>query len=229
MRVAVLTLLLVEDDTEVAACLTRALSEMRHSIDHPANGRDGLLKAASDPYDVIVLDRMLSQVDGLSIVRTIRASGVRASVLVPTALDRIDDRLPGRAICSGGAIGADQRARAPAASPCSLSTMARASQPRSAFIVSRRAELRREAALTWRWSPRSPGCTRQRCVWAMLRLALSPRSSFRPDAPKIGASRSCQTSRRFFVEAQRQGPDRHGRDQADHRADDHRRRRVSGV
>jgi two-component system OmpR family response regulator len=88
-------LLLVEDDRETAAYLKRALSEAGHSVDHVASGRDGLLLAAGETYDVMVLDRMLPQLDGLAILRTIRASGVKTPVLLLTALGGIDDRVEG--------------------------------------------------------------------------------------------------------------------------------------
>lgn len=88
-------LLLVEDDREAAAYLKRALSEVGHTVDYAAEGRDGLMLAAGEPYDVIVLDRMLPQIDGLAILRTIRASGVKTPVLLLTALGGIDDRVEG--------------------------------------------------------------------------------------------------------------------------------------
>ena len=88
-------LLIVEDDRDGAAYLKKALSEAGHTVDHAAGGRDGLLLAAGEPYDVIVLDRMLPEMDGLAILRTIRASGVKAPVLLLTALGGIDDRVEG--------------------------------------------------------------------------------------------------------------------------------------
>ena len=88
-------LLIVEDDKEAAGYLKRALAEAGHTVDVATDGRDGLLLAAGEPYDVIVLDRMLPAVDGLSIVRTIRASGVKTPVLLLTALGGIDDRVEG--------------------------------------------------------------------------------------------------------------------------------------
>ncbi|MBS0360281.1 MAG: response regulator transcription factor [Proteobacteria bacterium] len=88
-------LLIVEDDREAAGYLKRALSEAGHAVDFATDGRDGLLLAAGEPYDVIVLDRMLPQVDGLAILRTIRASGVKTPVLLLTALGGIDDRVEG--------------------------------------------------------------------------------------------------------------------------------------
>src|ERR1700743_3035984 len=88
-------LLLVEDDREAAGYLKRALSEAGHAVDHAAAGRDGLMLAAGETYDVIILDRMLPEVDGLAILRTIRTSGVKTPVLLLTALGGIDDRVEG--------------------------------------------------------------------------------------------------------------------------------------
>ena len=88
-------LLIVEDDKETAAYLKRALSEVGHVVDAAAGGRSGLMLAAGEPYDVIILDRMLPEIDGLGILRTIRASGVKTPVLVLTALGGIDDRVEG--------------------------------------------------------------------------------------------------------------------------------------
>jgi len=88
-------LLLVEDDKEGGAYLKKALAEAGHVVDHVLGGREGLLLAAGEAYDVIVLDRMLPQMDGLAILRTIRASGVQTPVLLLTALGGIDDRVEG--------------------------------------------------------------------------------------------------------------------------------------
>ena len=88
-------LLIVEDDKEAAAYLKRALSEAGHTVDCATAGRNGLMLAAGETYDVIVLDRMLPEIDGLAILRTIRASGVKTPVLLLTALGGIDDRVEG--------------------------------------------------------------------------------------------------------------------------------------
>src|SRR5580693_3832665 len=88
-------LLLVEDDRETAAFLKWALGEAGHVVDHAASGRDGLMLAAGEPYDVIVLDRMLPGLDGLAILRTIRAAKVKTPVLLLTAVGGIDDRVEG--------------------------------------------------------------------------------------------------------------------------------------
>ena len=88
-------LLLVEDDRETAAYLRRALAEAGHTVDVAADGRDGLLLAAGEPYDVVILDRMLPKIDGLAILRTIRTSRVKTPVLLLTAMGGIDDRVEG--------------------------------------------------------------------------------------------------------------------------------------
>jgi len=88
-------LLIVEDDKDTSAYLKKALGEAGHAVDVATSGRDGLMLAAGETYDVMVLDRMLPQVDGLAILRTIRASGVKTPVLLLTALGGIDDRVEG--------------------------------------------------------------------------------------------------------------------------------------
>ena len=88
-------LLLVEDDGQTAAYLKRAFGEAGHTVDLAASGRDGLLLAAAEPYEVIILDRMLPEIDGLAILRTIRASKVKTPVLLLTAMGGIDDRVEG--------------------------------------------------------------------------------------------------------------------------------------
>ncbi|HEY2048757.1 MAG TPA: response regulator transcription factor [Caulobacteraceae bacterium] len=88
-------LLVVEDDRETGAYLKRGLSEAGHTVDVAENGREGLFLAAGEAYDVVVLDRMLPQIEGMTVLRTLRASGVRTPVLLLTALGGIDDRVEG--------------------------------------------------------------------------------------------------------------------------------------
>lgn len=88
-------ILLIEDDTSTADYIRRGLSELGHVVDHAANGRDGLFLAAGESYDVMIIDRMLPGLDGLAIVKTVRAAGVRTPVLFLTALAGIDDRVDG--------------------------------------------------------------------------------------------------------------------------------------
>jgi len=88
-------ILIVEDDKEAAAYLKKALLEAGHTVDHAGGGREGLFLGAGETYDVIILDRMLPEMDGLAILRTLRASGVATPVLLLTALGGIDDRVDG--------------------------------------------------------------------------------------------------------------------------------------
>lgn len=88
-------LLLVEDDRETGAFLKRAFGEAGHTLDVAVGGQDGLMLAIGENYDVIVLDRMLPQIDGLAILRTVRASKVKTPVLLLTAMGGIDDRVEG--------------------------------------------------------------------------------------------------------------------------------------
>lgn len=90
-----MTLLLVEDDESAATYVKRALSEAGHLVDHAASGRAGLMLAAGEAYDVMILDRMLPAPDGLTILRTLRASGIQTPVLLLTALGGVDDRVEG--------------------------------------------------------------------------------------------------------------------------------------
>jgi len=88
-------LLVVEDDRHAAEFLLKGLKEAGHAADHSSNGQDGLFMATSEHYDAIILDRMLPKVDGLTIVRTLRASKNATPVLVLSALGEVDDRIDG--------------------------------------------------------------------------------------------------------------------------------------
>jgi two-component system OmpR family response regulator len=87
--------LIIEDDEQLAAYLTKALREIGATVDHAADGRDGLLLAAGNDYEALVIDRMLPSLEGLSIVRTLRASGNKTPVLILSALGEVDDRVEG--------------------------------------------------------------------------------------------------------------------------------------
>lgn len=88
-------LLVVEDDGVIAEFLCRALREQGHVVDHADNGRDGLFLATGEPYDAILLDRMLPQMDGLTVLSALRATGARVPVLILSALDHVDERVKG--------------------------------------------------------------------------------------------------------------------------------------
>ena len=88
-------ILLIEDDAETAAHLRNGLREHGHVVDHAAEGREGLFLAAGGSHDLLIVDRMLPQLDGLAIVKTIRSAGVRTPVLFLTTMGGIDDRVEG--------------------------------------------------------------------------------------------------------------------------------------
>lgn len=88
-------ILVIEDDKTTSAYIRNGMAELGHVVDIAENGRDGLFLAAGEPYDVMIVDRMLPGLDGLGIIKTIRAAGVRTPVLFLTALSGIDDRVDG--------------------------------------------------------------------------------------------------------------------------------------
>jgi two-component system OmpR family response regulator len=87
--------LLIEDDAETAAYIVRGLREHGHIVDHAATGRDGLFLGGSETYDIMIVDRMLPGMDGLSIVKMLRSTGVKTPILFLTAMGGIDDRVEG--------------------------------------------------------------------------------------------------------------------------------------
>lgn len=88
-------LLIVEDDRHTREFISRGLREAGYAVDAVDNGRDGLFLATTENFDLLILDRMLPQVDGLTIVRTLRASRIATPVLVLSALGEVDDRVDG--------------------------------------------------------------------------------------------------------------------------------------
>ncbi len=92
---APMRILLIEDDPDTAAYICRGMREAGHVCDHLADGQDGLFQATREEYDVIVADRMLPGLDGLSMVRALRAAGRRSPVLFLTAVGGVDDRVEG--------------------------------------------------------------------------------------------------------------------------------------
>jgi two-component system OmpR family response regulator len=88
-------ILLIEDDTEAAGLLMRGLRESGYTVDHAPDGREGLARALQAQFDLIVTDRMLPQLDGLTIIERLRARGGATPVLVLSALGSVDDRIRG--------------------------------------------------------------------------------------------------------------------------------------
>jgi two-component system OmpR family response regulator len=89
-------ILVVEDDKDVAGFVVKGLRESGHVVEHADNGRDGLFLAASEPFDAIILDRMLpGGIDGLRILETLRSQRNAVPVLFLSALGQVDDRVLG--------------------------------------------------------------------------------------------------------------------------------------
>jgi two-component system OmpR family response regulator len=88
-------ILLVEDDAGTAAYISKGLKESGHVVDQTASGRDGQHLASENPYDVLIVDRMLPEQDGLTLIQGLRAAGVRTPVLVLSALAEVGDRVQG--------------------------------------------------------------------------------------------------------------------------------------
>jgi len=88
-------ILIVEDDASTAAYLAKGLSENGYAVEMAGDGRDGLFLASEGVFDLIVADRMLPGLDGLSMVGALRAAKVATPVLVLSALASVDDRVDG--------------------------------------------------------------------------------------------------------------------------------------
>lgn len=79
----------------MAAYVSRGLTEEGFAVEHVGDGREGLYRATGDGFDLVVLDRMLPGLDGLSILRSLRAAGIATPVLVLTAVSAVDARVEG--------------------------------------------------------------------------------------------------------------------------------------
>jgi two-component system OmpR family response regulator len=88
-------ILLIEDDSQTADYIAKGLREHGHVVDKTDNGRDGLYMATGEPYDVMIVDRNLPKMDGLSLVKAARTSGTRTPVLFLTTMGGVDDRVAG--------------------------------------------------------------------------------------------------------------------------------------
>jgi len=88
-------ILLAEDDNDTRNFVERGLGELGHNVIAAANGEDALHHALTEDVDVIILDRMMPMLDGLSVLKRLRAGGITVPVLMLTALGRIEDRVDG--------------------------------------------------------------------------------------------------------------------------------------
>lgn len=87
--------LLVEDDATIADFVEKGLREAGFAVDSAADGRAGLEKALAGPFDVAIVDVMLPRMDGLALIDTLRARGVKTPVLILSAKRSVDDRVRG--------------------------------------------------------------------------------------------------------------------------------------
>ncbi len=87
--------LVIEDDRETGAYIKKGLQELGHVVELATNGRDGLFLATGETYDVMVVDRMLPGLDGLALVKTVRAAGTKTPVLFLTTMAGVGDRVEG--------------------------------------------------------------------------------------------------------------------------------------
>ena len=87
--------LVVEDDKNLASFVRKGLMEHGHTVDVAHDGRDGLFLATTEEYDVLVLDRMLPKVEGLTILKSLRASEIHTPALILSAKSKVEDRVKG--------------------------------------------------------------------------------------------------------------------------------------
>lgn len=95
MERALAKVLVIEDDDGTAEEIVTALDDRGYMLDRATDGTEGLQRARSGGWDVLVVDRMLPGLDGLSVVETLRGEGIRTPVLVLSALNAVNDRVRG--------------------------------------------------------------------------------------------------------------------------------------
>lgn len=87
-------LLLVEDDRDTSNYIVRGIKEYGHVIDHAKDGHEGLMLGSGE-YDVLIIDRMLPKLDGFTLLRALRETGVQTPAIFLTAMGRLEDRVEG--------------------------------------------------------------------------------------------------------------------------------------
>lgn len=88
-------ILVVEDDHKIALALKRGLERQSYAVDACYDGTEGLAMATTEPYDLVILDRMLPGVDGVDILKSMREASIHTPVLLLTAKDRVLDKVEG--------------------------------------------------------------------------------------------------------------------------------------
>lgn len=88
-------ILIVEDDRQLRASMTRGLREAAHIVEQATTGGQAIASAAANPFDVMILDVRLPDIDGLAVCRAVRGAGSRLRILMLTALDGVEQRIAG--------------------------------------------------------------------------------------------------------------------------------------
>lgn len=88
-------ILVVEDDAETSDYLARGLGENGHLVHQARDGKEGMMLALEEPYEVMVIDRMLPGLDGLALIQALRANGNATPILILSALGEVDNRVEG--------------------------------------------------------------------------------------------------------------------------------------
>ncbi len=88
-------ILCIEDEQELLDFISKGLKELGYIIDTASEGDEGLFLASTEHYDVLLIDRMLPGIDGLTIVKTLRGAGNQTPILIFSALGEVDDRVKG--------------------------------------------------------------------------------------------------------------------------------------
>ena len=93
-------ILCIEDDPDLLSYIIQGLTQEGYVVDSAADGKNGLFLATTEQYDVILIDRMLPEIDGLTVIKTLRGTGNITPILIFSALGEVDDRVKG--LRSGG-------------------------------------------------------------------------------------------------------------------------------
>jgi len=90
-----LRILLIEDDDRHAQFIVAGLKQSGHNVDHASDGMNGLYLATEEKYDVLIVDRMIPKIDGLSVIQTLRNAGNHTPILILSSLARVEERIKG--------------------------------------------------------------------------------------------------------------------------------------
>lgn len=88
-------ILIIEDDSQVVDFITKGFKEKGHTVESTQDGKEGLYLATSNHYDLLIIDRLLPQIEGLTIIKTIRGTENETPVIILSALGEVDDRIAG--------------------------------------------------------------------------------------------------------------------------------------